>query len=101
MAEKDFQRKVIARLKKMFPGCHIVKQDAGFTQGIPDLLILYNNKWAMLEVKVSEAVYLKDSGKRPNQPYWVDHFNQMSFARFIFPENMEEVLNELEQTFRT
>jgi hypothetical protein len=74
----------------------VMKLDSSYIQGIPDLLILYKNKWAVLECKKSAKVK-----KRPNQEYYVDKLNQMSFARFIYPENKEEVLRDLQQTFRT
>lgn len=70
--------------------------DASYTNGIPDLLILYNNKWALLEVKLSE-----DSRHRPNQDYYVKKGKQMSYAAFIYPENAERILNELQTAFRT
>lgn len=94
--ENEFQASLIKELKKIFPGCLVLKNDSSYIQGIPDLLILYKNKWASLECK-RKARGVK---KQPNQEYYVDLMNNMSFARFIYPENKEEVLNELQQTFR-
>lgn len=94
MLEKQFQAKLVKELKERFSGCVVLKNDAGHVQGIPDLLILYNDKWAGLEVKRSQS-----SSKRPNQDYYIDKLNKMSFATFIYPENKEEVLDELERTF--
>lgn len=91
--ERDFQAKLIKELKEMFPGCIVTKIDA--RQGLPDLLILYNDKWAMLECKRKEV-----ASRQPNQEYYVDLLNRMSFSRFIFPENKSEVLDELQQTFQ-
>lgn len=93
--EKKFQARLIKELKKKFNGCVVMKLDAGYIQGIPDLLILYQNKWAALECKRS-----KNSKKRPNQEYYVNLLNKMSFARFIFPENKEEVLSDLQRLFK-
>ena len=93
--EKDFQRDLIAELKSMFPGSIILKNDAGYKQGIPDLLILYGKKWASLECKKSA-----NATKRPNQDYYVGTMNKMSFSRIIFPENKEEVLYELQQALK-
>ena len=91
--ESGFQDRLIADLKEMFPGCMIFKMDQ--IQGIPDLLVLYKNKWASLENKKSA-----NATKRPNQEYYVELMNNMSFSRFIFPENKDEVLNELKQFFK-
>lgn len=91
--ERDFQAKLIKELKVMFKGCIIVKNDPNYIQGIPDLLILYNDRWAALEVKKSATAH-----HQPNQEYYVDLMDQMSFAAFIYPENKEEILYELQQT---
>ena len=90
--ERDFQAKLIKELKVMFKGCIIVKNDPNYIQGIPDLLILYNDRWAALEVKKSATAH-----HQPNQEYYVDLMDQMSFAAFIYPENKEELLYELQQ----
>lgn len=91
--ESGFQDKLRETLKKMFPGCLIFKMEQ--IQGIPDLLILYKNKWASLECKKNAS-----AKKQPNQKYYVDLMDEMSFSRFICPENREEVLNELQQSFK-
>ena len=90
--ESGFQDRLIADLKEMFPGCMIFKMDQ--IQGIPDLLILYGKRWASLENKKSVT-----AKHQPNQEYYVDLMNKMSFSRFICPENKEEVLTELRKTF--
>lgn len=91
--ESGFQDKLRKDLEEMFPGCMVFKMDQ--IQGIPDLLVLYNDRWASLECKKSAS-----AKKQPNQEYYVGRMNEMSFSRFISPENKEEVLNELFQTFR-
>ena len=93
--ERDFQSSLIKELKMIFPGCMVMKLDSGYIQGIPDLLVLYNNKWATLECKK-----YKGAKKQPNQEYYVGLMNEMSFSRFIYPENKEEVLYELQQAFK-
>ena len=92
--ENSYQPTVIQKLELMFPGCIIQKEDPEYIQGIPDLLILYNDKWATLECKKS-----KDEPHQPNQDYYVDVMNEMSFSRFIFPENEEDVLKDLSLFF--
>lgn len=90
--ERNFQRNLIQELKVRFPGCIVVKNDPNYIQGIPDLLILYYDKWAALECKRSES-----ATHRPNQEYYISRMDEMSFASFVYPENMEDVLNEMEQ----
>lgn len=92
--ESGFQDELRDRLKEMFPGCMIFKMDQ--FQGVPDLLVLHEDKWASLECKKSE-----NAKHQPNQDYYVDRMNEMSFSRFIYPENKEEVLYELQRAFRT
>lgn len=92
--ESGFQDKLIKELKKIFPGCLTFKMDQ--IQGIPDLLILYKDKWAALECKRSAS-----AKKQPNQEYYVGLMNQMSFSRFINPDNKQEVLDELRRSFKT
>ena len=91
--ERDFQRNLIKELKDIFVGCIIMKNDSSYIQGIPDLLILYKDKWAALEVKKSAT-----ASHRPNQEYYVDKMDEMSYASFIYPENKEVVIDELQQT---
>ena len=94
MLENKFQSKLIKKLKKEYPGCIVMKNDSSYIQGIPDLLILYKDKWASLECKKTAK-----ARHQPNQDYYVDQMNEMSFSRFIFPENEEEVLAELKHRF--
>ena len=96
MKENKFQSDLKKEIKKRFPGCIVTKLDSSDIQGIPDLLVLYKNKWAALEVKNDAS-----ASKRPNQEYYVARMNEMSFSKFIFPENKEDVLNELQQAFDT
>ena len=90
--ESGFQDRLIDKLEKLFPGCMVFKMDQ--IQGIPDLLVLYKDKWASLECKRSAS-----AKRQPNQEYYVGKMNEMSFSRFVSPENKEEVLNELQQVF--
>ena len=94
MLESTFQSKLIKELKSMFPGCIVTKNDPNYIQGFPDLTVLYKNKWATLEVKRSSTANIQ-----PNQRHYVEQMDEMSFARFICPENKEEVLHELQQAF--
>lgn len=95
MTENRYQAKLIKKLKERFPGCVILKNDSGYKQGILDLTILWRKYWASLEVKPSAT-----APKQPNQEYYVEKLDEMSFAAFIYPENEEEVLSALEQAFK-
>lgn len=90
--ESKFQAALIKEIKKLLPGSYILKNDPLYIQGIPDLLILYKNKWALLECKRSAK-----EKHQPNQEYYIEKFGEMSFASFIYPENKEEVLRGLQQ----
>lgn len=92
--ESSFQSKLKKQLKEMFPGCMVFKMDTRDNPGVPDLLILYKDKWATLECKREST-----ASKQPRQPYYVDKMNEMSFSAFIFPENQKEVLNDLRRAF--
>lgn len=96
MEERDFQSKLIKELKKRFPGCIVYKNDTQYIQGFPDLTILYKNKWAILECKKSS-----NAPYQPNQKYYVKKANEMSFSRVIYPENKEDILNELQRAFES
>ena len=95
MLESEFQSELIKELKREFPGCMVLKNNPNYIQGIPDLLVLFKDKWAALECKQSE-----NSEHQPNQDYYISMMDSMSFARFICPENKEEILDELQFTFR-
>jgi len=90
--ESSFQKGLINRIEELFPDCIIMKNDPNYIQGIPDLLILHGDKWASLECKKSAK-----ASHQPNQDYYISKMNGMSYARFVSPENEEEVLSELQQ----
>lgn len=94
--ERDFQGSLIDTIQARFPGCMVLKNDSSYIQGIPDLTILYKDRWVVLECKKSP-----DEPYRPNQEHYLEMLNDMSYATTIFPENAEEVLNEVQEVFRT
>lgn len=95
MLESSYQAKLIKKLKRKFPDCIILKNDPTYIQGMPDLLILYNDKWAALEVKRS-----KDASHQPNQDYYISKMDTMSYASFICPENEKEVFDGLQRSLQ-
>lgn len=94
MKENKFQSNLKKEIKETFPNCIVTKLDSGDIQGIPDLLILYKNKWATLENKRCAK-----ANKRPNQEYYVEKMNSMSFSRFVYPENKDDVMKDLKEYF--
>ena len=95
MLESKFQSQLNRKNKNEFPGCMVLKNDPTYLQGVPDLTVFGGNKWAALEVKKS-----KNASHRPNQNYYVDKMNRMSYATFVYPENEKEVLAELHKKFK-
>ena len=94
MKERDYQAQLIKKLRVLFPGCVILKNDSSYMQGVPDLIILYGRYWGMLEVKLHV-----NFRTQPNQEYYIEQLNAMSFAAFIHPDNEEEVLHALQHAF--
>ena len=94
LLESKFQSELKKEIKQRLPGCIVIKQDASQIQGIPDLLILHKDRWAALEVKAHEKAH-----RQPNQEYYVDKLDGMSYAAFIHPGNKEDVLDALCRSF--
>ena len=92
--ESKFQKELMDEIRDRYPGCMILKNDSGYIQGIPDWTILYEDKWAVLEAKREEKAI-----HQPNQDYYVDKLNNMSYSDFVYPENKEEVLEQLSKVF--
>lgn len=94
MRESDFQKKVIKRLKEEFPNCVVMKQDATYKQGIPDLVVFFGKHYAMLECKISATAH-----HQPWQDYYIQQFNEWSYASFVYPDNLEKVIERLKEVF--
>ena len=101
MLESEYQQELKKKLENIFQGCVILKNDPNYIQGFPDLTIFYKNKWAVLEVKKDISEMSKTTASIRNQKFYIRMLNKMSFARFIYPQNEEEVLNGLQQAFRS
>lgn len=89
--KEDLNRELISR----FPGCYILKNDSSYLQGVPDILVLWHDRWAMLEAKKG-----RNAAQQANQDWYIKVFDKMSFAAFIEPSNMEEVLDAMESAFK-
>lgn len=95
MKESVFQAKLIREIKKRFPGAIVLKNDPNYIQGFPDLTVLYKDRWAVLEIKQSEK-----ASHQPNQNFYILQADKMSVGRFVYPENMMEVLDDLARSFQ-
>lgn len=93
--ESKFQKELMDEIRELYPGCVILKNDSSYIQGFPDWTILYKDRWAVLEAKRERG-----AKKQPNQEYYVDKLDKMSFSRFVYPENKDEVLEDLERVFK-
>lgn len=92
--ESKFQKELMDEIRARYPGCVIIKNDSGYIQGFPDWTVLYKDKWAVLETKRE-----KNAKHQPNQDYYVTQLNSMSFSRFVYPENKDDILTELSKIF--
>lgn len=93
--ESKFQKELMDEIREQYPGCVILKNDSSYIQGFPDWTILYKDRWAVLEAKRERG-----AKKQPNQEYYVGKLDEMSFSRFVYPENKDEVLEDLERVFK-
>ena len=96
MLESKFKSETLNEIRDLFPGCIILANDANYLPGVPDILVLYKNRYAALEFKQHET-----AKQRPNQDYYVDLLDRWSFSAFIYPENKKEVLHDLQQSFKS
>lgn len=98
--ERNFQRRLVQDIKKRFPGCVVVKNDPTYIQGIPDLTVLHQDRWFMLEVKKDKAS-AAPSKLQPNQETYINRLNEMSYAAIVYPENAKEVLDAIQRSFQS
>ena len=98
--EGDFKSKLIQRIENEFPGCIVTKLETDYKEGLPDVLVLHKNKWATLEAKKDKSEVTKPRRNKMQQDYYVATMDKMSFSRYVYPENQEEVLNELKLHFQ-
>lgn len=92
--ESKFQKELINRIRDLYPDCIILKNDANYLQGVPDLLVLYRSTWAFLEVKRNAS-----ADHQPNQDYYIELANDWAFGAIVYPENLEDVLDDLQHAF--
>lgn len=94
--EGAYKTALAKRIIKRFGSdvCEVIALDS--RQGLPDRLVVFRGGfWAFLEAKITAT-----AKRQPNQPYYIERFGRMCFAAFIYPENEEAVLNDLEAEYR-
>lgn len=99
--EREYQPGLIKRIENLFKvkfQVEVYVRKIDIQQGWPDLLILAPGFWALLEVKKEEPTSADDF--EPNQEWWIEEFDSMSFSACIYPENEQEVLHALKEAFR-
>lgn len=94
MRESKFEQDFCKKLKELHPHIQILKNDSSYRQGIPDRIVLFRDKYAMLEFKRSQ-----NATHRPNQDWYVEFFNKDAYAAFVYPENGEDQLSNLKSYF--
>ena len=93
--ETEYQADLKKKIEKRLPGSIVLKNDANSLSGIPDLLILFEDRWGTLEVKRSAK-----EPYQPGQEWYLDKMDQMSYAATIYPENEKEVLDGLQRSLQ-
>lgn len=98
MLEGKYKTELTKRIYERFGNrCVVVRLDSALMQGISDMLVLFEGgMWAALEAKTRG-----NAARQPNQEFYVQKLNDMCFAAFIYPENEEAVLNELEEEYQS
>lgn len=94
--ESEFERRLVKKLEQMYPGAYVIKNNPNYIQGFPDRLFLFNDFWAAFDAKRSP-----DAHVRPNQRYYINKLNEMSLAMFVYPENEEEFIYEIQQSLES
>ena len=91
---KAFLEEVQNRIDPLNKGFLFFLNASNAFRSFPDIVILGSHKWAALEFKKS-----KRASHQPNQEYYINKLNEIGYASFVYPENAEEILNDLEELF--
>ena len=91
MKEADFQRTVIAWLKKK--GCLVLKyeQNATTRAGVADVFFCKEGFYGFIETKKSKTAKL-----RPGQKEFIEKIDGWSYGRICYPENWRTIKEEQE-----
>lgn len=93
--ESSFKTGLYNEIRNRFPGTEVVPNDPGYVQGFPDATVYFpNGRYFLLEGKRTSK-----AARQPNQDYYVNESPLSDNACFVYPENKEEILNELERRY--
>lgn len=86
-------------LETKYPLWKYLKGNAMQLAGIPDRIAIFNGGvCAFFEVKATENDCLVSQKHQPNQKYYIDEIcSNGGFARYIYAENFDTVLEELNE----
>lgn len=95
MLESKFKEKFFEEFKAKVPQTGILYKASFSKRSYPDVVLLGpNGRWAVLEFKRAEK-----AARRIHQALHIEILSEMGYARFVSPENSEEVIRELEAYF--
>lgn len=95
MLEMSFKQKFLAELEERLGHLDLEYiHTRPHNRSIPDTIVLGPKYWAALEFKRT-----KRAPHQPNQDYYVFKLRENGYSNFVYPENSEEVLNDLERLF--
>lgn len=92
--EGTFQDSFINDVMSLYPEAIVLKNDANYLQGFPDLTILTSRGTVIAEVKKSA-----NEKYQPNQEHYLAYMRAMGYPAFtVHPENREEILHAIQQS---
>lgn len=93
--EKDFKKSFHTRVKRAVHPLAILqyKQDSTTVAGFPDTIIILEGITIFIEFKKSKTAKF-----RPGQKEWIEKLNNNGHFAFVcYPENADEVLEEIKR----
>ena len=94
--ESNYQKRLVKKIRKMFPMCYLFVKEAKAIRGIPDLILTVNGRFIGLEVKRCESESKHRTGRTVLQRHNINKINRAGgYACFIYPENEEEVIEAI------
>lgn len=94
--ESDYKRKLMKKLRQI-PSSYWYSHQAGSIRGISDIIGCVNGVMVVLEVKRSLEEYRKKSPRTALQEKFLSNIRSAKgYGSFIYPENEEKILSEIQ-----